>query len=162
MVAIATSGNVGSGFVAVKVLRKVDLNQFDDEEAYQRIILQEAITWSGLVHPNIAPLIGYTLTPTPRFISPWYEQGSLRQHLKINPNANGAKLLHSIAKALNFLHSRKPQIVHGDIKPENILIDDQNEPRITDFGMATILGEEHMRNLAVDGPGADIGETKIL
>ncbi|KAG9041668.1 hypothetical protein FS837_011902, partial [Tulasnella sp. UAMH 9824] len=133
--------------VAVKVLRKIDLNQFDDHEAYQRIISrfqQEAITWSGLDHPNIAPLIGYSLIPTPRFISPWYEQGSLRQYLKSNPTANRAKLLHSLARALTFLHSSEPQIVHGDIKPENILIDDQNEPRITDFGMATILGEEHM------------------
>ncbi|KAG8968672.1 hypothetical protein FRC05_001478 [Tulasnella sp. 425] len=127
--------------VAVKVLRKVDLYQFGDDESHQA---QEAITWSGLSHPNIVPMIGYTLVPSLGFISPWYRQGSLRQYLDVNSNVDRQKLLHGIAKALDFLHSRTPRIAHGDLKPENILIDEQNEPRIADFGLATILGEEHM------------------
>ncbi|KAG8944672.1 hypothetical protein FRC04_001636 [Tulasnella sp. 424] len=133
--------------VAVKVLRKVDLNQFGEGESHQRILArfqQEAITWAGLAHPNIVPLIGYILVPSPGFISPWYRKGSLRQYLDENSNVDRQKLLHGIAKALDFLHSRTPRIAHGDLKPENILIDEQNEPRIAGFGLATILGEEHM------------------
>ncbi|KAG8945161.1 hypothetical protein FRC04_001140 [Tulasnella sp. 424] len=133
--------------VALKVLRKVYCDQLSDAESHLRILArfqQEAITWSGLVHPNIVPLIGYMLVPSLRFICPWYKQGNLWQYLNKNPDAQKLKLLHGIAKALDYLHSRSPRIAHGDIKPANVLIDDQNEARLGDFGLATILGEEHM------------------
>ncbi|KIO18096.1 hypothetical protein M407DRAFT_48322, partial [Tulasnella calospora MUT 4182] len=95
-------------------------------------------------HPNIVPLIGWTLTPDLSFISPWYKQGNLYRHLNSLSDARRIQVLLGIAKGLECLHSRKPPVVHGDLKPENVLLSDLGEPLLTDFGLSTILGEEAM------------------
>lgn len=43
-----------------------------------------------------------------------------------------------IATGLEYLHGRKPQVLHRDIKSKNILITDQGRARITDFGLSTV------------------------
>ncbi|KAG8964846.1 hypothetical protein FRC00_000881 [Tulasnella sp. 408] len=60
-----------------------------------------------------------------------------------NYHSHASPQVNDIAKALEHLHSRTPKIVQADIKPENILINDQGDALITDFGMATVLGEDH-------------------
>ncbi|KIO22699.1 hypothetical protein M407DRAFT_78959, partial [Tulasnella calospora MUT 4182] len=107
--------------------------------------MQEVITWLGLPrHPNIVPLIGWTLTPNLSFVSPWYEQGNLYRHLKNLSDTRRIRVLLGIAKGLECLHSCSPPVVHGDLKPENILMSDWGEPLLADFGLSTILGEERM------------------
>ncbi|KAG8947064.1 hypothetical protein FRC04_011244 [Tulasnella sp. 424] len=131
--------------VAVKVLRPVFLDDYDSADALARLLQrlkQEARTWDGLDHPNIVPLIGWTEGPDLSLISPWYERGNLHRHLKNLSDAEKIRLLLGIAKALEYLHSRNPPVVHGDLKPGNILLSDQGEPLLADFGLATVLGEE--------------------
>ncbi|KIO27309.1 hypothetical protein M407DRAFT_73358, partial [Tulasnella calospora MUT 4182] len=106
---------------------------------------QEAITWLGAPnHPNIVPLIGWMLTPSLSFVSPWYKRGNLSHHLKDFSEAQRINILLGIAKGLDCLHSCRPPIVHGDLKPENVLLSDWGEPLLADFGLSTILGEEGM------------------
>lgn len=134
--------------VAVKVLRSVWMNNRSATEANEQLLRrfqQEAITWVGLPdHPNIVPLIGWTLTPNLSFISPWYEKGNLYGHLKSLSWSQQLHVLFGIAKGLDYLHSCSPPIVHGDLKPENILFSDWGEPLLADFGLSTVLGEEEM------------------
>ncbi|KIO32363.1 hypothetical protein M407DRAFT_214321, partial [Tulasnella calospora MUT 4182] len=104
---------------------------------------QEAITWAGIHHPNIVPLIGIIFSSIHALILPWYNYGNLDIYLTHYPAANRTKLIYDIARGLEHLHSRTPRIVQGDIKPENVLINDQGDALITDFGMATVLGEDN-------------------
>lgn len=131
--------------VAVKVLRSVWLDDCNSADAKARLLQrfqQEAITWVGLDHPNIIPLIGWTLTPNLSFISPWYKKGNLYSHLKNLSEIEKVRILLGIAEGLNYLHSRSPPVAHGDLKPENILLSDKTEPLLADFGLSTIIGEE--------------------
>lgn len=142
--------------VAVKVLRAVALSDCPDKEAkmHQRFS-QEVRTWRRLPdHPNIVPLIGWTQEPKLSLISPWYKQGDLRCHLKCLSDIRKLHVLIGIAKGLECLHSQTPPVVHGDLKPQNILLSDQGEPLLADFGLSTILGEEKMYTYSHRGGGS--------
>ncbi len=70
------------------------------------------------------------------------------------------KMLHDVAAGLAYLHSKKPPVIHQDIKPDNILISDEGRYMITDFGISararnTIRGgaqEQSGGTLAYMGP----------
>ena len=52
-------------------------------------IAREMAIWSKLHHPNILPLLGYILEKDyPSFVSEWMDQGTVREFLKTDPNAN--------------------------------------------------------------------------
>lgn len=131
--------------VALKILRRVGLDGKQEDEALSCMIErlnQETITWIGLVHPNVVPLLGFTITPLPSLISPWFERGNIRTYLKRHPTVNRWKLVYDVAEGLEYLHSQSPRIAHGDIKPENVLMNDQGDALLSDFGLTTVLGEE--------------------
>lgn len=132
--------------VAVKVLRAVRLPSGPDTKATERLqhrFRQEVETWRRLPkHPNIVPLIGWSLEQSLSLISPWYEKRNLGHHLKDLSDTRQLHVLLGVAKGLDCLHSHSPPVVHGDLKPENILLADDWESLLTDFGLSTIVGEE--------------------
>ena len=85
------------------------------------------------------------LTPTyydihdrsPYLILPFCKKGSVNSLIgEISPDAL-TDILHDVAAGLNYLHSQKTPIIHQDIKPDNILINDHGDYLITDFGIST-------------------------
>ncbi|KAG8945163.1 hypothetical protein FRC04_001142 [Tulasnella sp. 424] len=138
---------------ALKILRRVGL---DGKEEHQMLTYMnaEVITWIGLVHPNIVPLVGFTITPLPSLISPWYPKGNIRSYLNRHPNANRLKLIYDVAQGLEYLHSQSPSIAHGDIKPENVLINEQGDALLSDLGLATFLGDERFYTASHNGGGS--------
>lgn len=64
--------------------------------------------------------------------------GTILQFLEVNPNADRLSLLTQCALGLSYLHNHEPALIHGDIKGENILIDDYEQARLSDFGLITI------------------------
>ncbi|KAG8932391.1 hypothetical protein FRC01_014235 [Tulasnella sp. 417] len=131
---------------ALKVVRRFVAGENDPVTVLERInarLNQEAITWAGVHHPNTVPLLGVIFSPVHALVLPWYRNGNLRTYLASYPAANKLKLINDIAQALGHLHSRTPKIIQADLKPENVLISDQGDALITDFGMSTVLGEDH-------------------
>ncbi|KAG2153303.1 kinase-like domain-containing protein [Suillus clintonianus] len=112
---------------------------------YFQRLLREIRVWSKCIDPHVAPFIGICYEVTrghrvPCLVSPFYENRTITQYLKNNPNAIRMDLLRQFISGLAYLHQPGRAIVHGDIKPTNILIDDTGKAVLADFGHSRILG----------------------
>ncbi|XP_059632031.1 probable receptor-like protein kinase At5g18500 [Cornus florida] len=102
-----------------------------------------------LRHKNLVRLLGYCIEGTHRMLVYEYvsngnlEQwlhGAMRQHGYLTWEAR-MKVLLGTAKALAYLHEAiEPKVVHRDIKSSNILINDDFNAKLSDFGLAKLLG----------------------
>ncbi|PON60178.1 Mitogen-activated protein kinase kinase kinase [Parasponia andersonii] len=99
-------------------------------------------------HPNLVSLKGYYWTPQIQLLVTEYTpNGSLQS--KLHERLSSAeplswpqrfKILLGTAKGLAYLHhSIRPPIVHYNLKPSNILLDQNLNPKISDFGLARLL-----------------------
>lgn len=128
------------GLVAVKVFRQT-LDPKENSllaEAFKR----ETSALRQLQHPNIVKLVDQGLDPTTGeafLVLEWIER-SLREHLDANRPATWASFYDQVGRpligALAFAHSRA--CVHRDVKPANILLDADGQPKLADFGIAKI------------------------
>ncbi|CAI8613163.1 unnamed protein product [Vicia faba] len=136
-------GNIYKGVlrhteVAIKILHA---NSMQGPLEFQ----QEVDVLSKLRHPNLITLIG----ACPESWSLVYEylpNGSLEDRLACKDNSHPLswqtriRLAAELCSALIFLHSSKPHsIVHGDLKPSNIILDANLISKLSDFGICRIL-----------------------
>ena len=100
---------------------------------------REAEASSALVHPHICSILDYgEVDQTVYLVMPYLGGGSLADVLvrdrTVQPT-RAAEIAVQVASALDYAHRRG--IVHRDIKPDNVLFDDDGHVLITDFGIAT-------------------------
>ncbi|KAG8925330.1 hypothetical protein FRC02_009771 [Tulasnella sp. 418] len=144
--------------VAAKELRAVNMpiEKTNPEYVQGRMIKRlqrEIAVWSRLEHPHIVPLIGFRMEPRTCLISPWYSNGSVKDWVKDHPEDDGRKLMWQVANGLTYLHSRDPPIIHGDIKSDNILINNEGKAVINDFGLSQILEDISMESAKTSSTG---------
>ncbi|KAL5480660.1 hypothetical protein ACEPAI_9600 [Sanghuangporus weigelae] len=120
--------------VAVKRLRIYAMRNGKSEKA----LAKELYVWSKLNHPRILRLEGlYVDGNYPHLISPWMTNSTALSYLERNRCADVVHMFTGITEGIAYLHAQK--IVHSDIKPDNVLIDDSGEPLLCDFGMSRML-----------------------
>ena len=121
--------------VALKLLRP-DLAQVLGPERF----LREIKVAAGLTHPHILPLFDSGVADGLFFYTmPYVEGESLRQRLVREgrlPIADAVKITRDVADALSYAHTQN--IVHRDVKPENILFE-AGHPVVSDFGIARAI-----------------------
>ena len=120
--------------VALKMLRPELVSQ---PRLVQRFVA-EARHLQKLRHPHLLPVKETSERKAgPYFVMPHYAKGSLASLLKsgapLDPEVIHA-VAQQLAEALRFIHSRG--LVHRDVKPGNILLDEDNAVRLSDFGLA--------------------------
>ncbi|KIO16613.1 hypothetical protein M407DRAFT_33740 [Tulasnella calospora MUT 4182] len=99
---------------------------------------REKLIWQDLRHENILPLLGSTGMMDGKglgLLSPYMEGRDLaRYRLQCDDNYSGAELIPITCDAIQYLH--RQGIIHGDIKPDNILLSPDNKALLCDFGLA--------------------------
>ncbi|KAG8662364.1 LRR receptor-like serine/threonine-protein kinase RPK2 [Manihot esculenta] len=107
----------------------------------------EIKTLGRLRHPNLVTLIGYHASETEMFlIYNYLPGGNLEKFIQErSTRAVDWRILHKIAldiaRALAYLHDQcVPRVLHRDVKPSNILLDDDFNAYLSDFGLARLLG----------------------
>ena len=152
-------GAMGSVYLAhdTQLDRKVALKipRFtvgQDAKIIERFI-REARSAATLSHPNICPVFDVGEIEGTHFITMAYIQGHPLSEF-VNPDRpqrdrNVANTTRRIALALYEAHSSG--LVHRDVKPANIMIDQRNEPIIMDFGLARPIDNGDDARLTKDG-----------
>lgn len=89
-------------------------------------------------HKNLLrPLFFATSENRPYLILPYCEQGNIGKMIGKMTEEEAWKVIRDCASALAYLHDMKPPILHQDIKPANILLSDNGDYMLTDFGVST-------------------------
>lgn len=123
--------------VAVKILR---LDFANDDELIKRFN-REAQAATSLDHPNIVNIYDVGEENDIYYIVMEYVKGmTLKQYIQRNHYIPIEKTLHIMEQVTSAIdHAHQHGIIHRDIKPQNILIDENENVKITDFGIATAL-----------------------
>ena len=107
--------------------------------------LSEARTLVGLKHPHIVRILDFGVEENIPFIVMEYApNGTLRQRFPRGTSLTPAIVVpyvKQIASALQYAHNQK--LIHRDVKPENMLIQDNNDILLSDFGVAVIAQSTH-------------------
>ncbi|MCX7562756.1 bifunctional serine/threonine-protein kinase/formylglycine-generating enzyme family protein [Xanthomonadaceae bacterium XH05] len=122
--------------VALKVL----IPALAADPANAQRFLQEARMLASLEHPNVVPVYDVGVTPdgSHYFSMQLLENGDFTARLQRGVSESEVvRVLAAVADALAYAHARG--YVHRDVTPANVLFDAEDEPRLTDFGIARAM-----------------------
>ncbi len=126
--------------VGREVAIKVILPEFANQPDFIRRFETEAQLIARLEHPHIVPLYDFWRDPLGAYlVMRFIRGGNLRQVLSDNPMdpEQAVTLIEQVASALEIAH--RQQVIHRDVKPDNILLDDEGNAYLSDFGIAQVL-----------------------
>ncbi|MBO6584825.1 MAG: protein kinase [Gracilimonas sp.] len=125
--------------VAIKVLNRRLVS-----ENWEKRFKQEKVILASLEHPNIAKLYdaGISERNRPYLVMEYVRGMSLKEYIqKEEPELKEClSKFKEICEAIEYAH--RNLIVHRDIKPQNLLINEQGHVKVLDFGIAKIISEE--------------------
>ncbi|XP_056163978.1 probable serine/threonine-protein kinase PBL23 [Syzygium oleosum] len=140
-------GRVYKGHIESKnqvvAVKQLDRNGFQGNREF----LVEVLMLSLLHHPNLVNLVGYCADGDQRvLVYEYMPNGSLEDHLLELPPGKAPldwntrmKIASGAAKGLEYLHEQaNPPVIYRDFKASNILLDEEFNPKLSDFGLAKL------------------------
>ncbi|KAK4492418.1 hypothetical protein RD792_003223 [Penstemon davidsonii] len=145
---IVYKGDVPNGSKSIVAVKKLDRVAQDTEKEFRT----EVNAIGQTHHKNLVRLIGFCDEGPHRLLVYEYMcNGTLADFLfnNLKPSWNvRTQIAMGVARALTYLHEEcSTQIIHCDIKPQNILLDEYYNARISDFGLAKLLMINQSRTL---------------
>lgn len=122
--------------VAIKTLK----TRYSSHPILRARFMNEARAMARLSHPNIVHI--YNLGEpheAPHFVMEYLEGSSLTEAAHALPLRQKVDLIQKVVRAVEFLHQH--QILHRDLKPGNIVVGADLEPKLLDFGLALQVDE---------------------
>jgi eukaryotic-like serine/threonine-protein kinase len=148
--------------VAIKVLRGKPGLDSESERARQRL-LREAQAIARLNHPNVVAVHDVGTHHDGIFIAMEYVEGvSLRRWLRDRERKLPQILDVFIGAARGLSAAHAANIVHRDVKPDNIVVDEQLRTRVLDFGLARSVSEASMHAEARASMESEDGDTYAI
>lgn len=117
-------------------------NQNRDYSKLKEDFVEEMRHLSKLRHPCITTVMGAVINPheEPMLVMEYMDYGSLFDLLRNKSvDLQGEEILlilRDIAQGLRYLHAANPQVIHGDLKARNILVDSRLRAKVADFGLS--------------------------
>jgi len=139
--------------IAIKQLVSAGVEQLKLDQRVRR----EVANWRSLEHPNITRFLGIAYVNPGRpacLVSPFIERNDFLAYIGRHPESKIEKA-RQIACGVQYLRSR--DIVHGDLRVENVLVSENGDAQINDFGMSRILETKGftttiLRNIRFNAP----------
>src|SRR5580700_3084555 len=139
IVYLATDPTIGRS-VAIKTVRLRDVDNAQQREKLRERLFREARSAGVLSHPNIVTIYDMDEADGLAYVAMAFVNGPTLEKILAsqNPLSGTAmlRILRQAASALDYAHSRG--IVHRDVKPANIMTDEDGAVKITDFGIAKL------------------------
>ena len=128
--------------VAVKVLR----GDLAGDEKFVRRFQREALSASSLAHPSIVEMYDVGVDDGLYFIVMEYVDGkTIKQLIKKRGNLTLSEAIDIMLQLTDGMsHAHDSYIIHRDLKPQNIMIKDDGQIKITDFGIAMALNSTQL------------------
>ncbi|XP_058095514.1 G-type lectin S-receptor-like serine/threonine-protein kinase SD2-5 [Magnolia sinica] len=146
-------GEGGFGSVFKGILEddtKIAVKQLEKIGQGMKEFLAEVETIGNIHHFNLVQLIGFCAERSHRLLVYEYMSNGSLDHWIFSENKNQVlnwqtrkKIILDIAKGLAYLHEEcRQRIVHLDIKPQNILLDDSFSAKVSDFGLSKLMDRD--------------------
>jgi eukaryotic-like serine/threonine-protein kinase len=129
------------------VLLKTILHSADYSQEARDFFLAEVRTLGKLTHDNIVKVLDFGSENGNLYLISEYVSGNTLSDLMSNPIPwnDAINILLPIADALIYAHSRG--VIHRDLRPDNILIDADKQPILSDFSLVRIIEDEETRDM---------------
>ena len=117
--------------------------QYESDPGFYSRFQREEEIGKTLDHPYILHIISVENKTRPYIAMEYLEGrtlGQLLRSVKPLPEADAIKIASRLAEALDYMHRRRMNVIHRDLKPDNIMLCNDGSLRIMDFGIAKVAG----------------------
>jgi len=121
-------------------IKRIPTNSMRSTEIHE--FLKEAFILRQLRHPNVLQVLGASMDPA-CIVTEYMPRGNLFQLIHDAsvplPWSQTRKIALDICKGMSYLHGTTPPLIHRDLKPHNLLVDDNWRVKVCDFGLSKFV-----------------------